>query len=55
MPEQTWLGHRDLCPSQWGAPCDCPCSKPICPGVDRCQDPECPVLQLFEPEGGETL
>jgi hypothetical protein len=19
-----WLGHRDLCPLQWGEPCDCP-------------------------------
>lgn len=18
-----WLGHRDLCPIQWGQPCDC--------------------------------
>ena len=18
-----WLGHRDLCPIQWGEPCDC--------------------------------
>lgn len=44
----TWLGHRDWCPLQWKEwPCDCPCSKPTCPGIDRCQDPECPVLDLF--------
>ena len=20
---EPWLGHRDLCPIQWGEPCDC--------------------------------
>ena len=34
----AWLGHRDLCPLQWSKwPCDCPCTDPTCPGVDRCQ------------------
>lgn len=51
----SWLGHRDLCPLQWGQPCECSCSKPTCVGVDRCHDPECPVAALFEstedPEG----
>jgi len=54
MPEpRVWLGHRDLCPSVCGLPCDCPCSHPDCPGVDRCQNPECPVVALFrtDPEG----
>ena len=23
-PSSEWLGHRDLCPLQWGEPCDCP-------------------------------
>lgn len=43
----TWLGHRNLCGIQYGEPCACPCSKPDCPGVDRCQDRDCPVLELF--------
>lgn len=21
---EPWLGHRDLCPLQWGEECDCP-------------------------------
>lgn len=33
-----WLGHRDLCPSLWGKPCDCPCSDDNCPGRDRCEE-----------------
>lgn len=33
----TWIGHRDLCPLQWGEPCTCPCTAPACPGVDRCK------------------
>lgn len=36
-----WLGHRDLCPSQWGQRCTCPCADVACPGVDRCTDPDC--------------
>jgi hypothetical protein len=43
----TWLGHRDLCEIQWGLPCTCRCTAPDCPGVDRCQVPVCPVLELF--------
>ena len=23
-----WLGHRDLCPIQWGEPCDCEDAQP---------------------------
>lgn len=34
---EAWLGHRDLCPLQWGEPCTCPCTAPACPGVDRCK------------------
>lgn len=26
-----WLGHRDLCPSQWGEPCDCADPLPAVP------------------------
>jgi len=33
-----WLGHRDLCPSQNGHPCDCPCSDIDCPGINVCVD-----------------
>lgn len=30
-----WLGHRDLCPSQWGEPCDCADPLPAVPCVCR--------------------
>lgn len=40
---RQWLGHRDLCESQWHEPCSCPCSEPTCPGIYDCADPDCPV------------
>jgi hypothetical protein len=46
-----WLGHRDLCPTQWGEPCNCRCEEPDCPGVDGCRYPDClPVLAALEVE-----
>jgi hypothetical protein len=48
-----WLGHRDLCPSQSGLPCDCPCGDIACPGVDRCQDPDCPLVGAWLGGGHE--
>lgn len=44
---EAWLGHRDLCPLQWNLPCDCPCADVACPGVDRCQDPDCSLAKSF--------
>lgn len=43
---ERWLGHRDLCPLQWGEPCDCPCSADACPGVDRCTG-DCALAKSF--------
>lgn len=31
----SWLGHRDLCPSQWGDPCDCDQPRRTTPCVCR--------------------
>jgi hypothetical protein len=41
-----WLGHRDLCPLQWGRPCTCPCAAAGCPGIDRCKG-GCPLSKAF--------
>jgi hypothetical protein len=36
----AWLGHRDLCPIQWGRGCDCPC--PSCDQPLDVANPKCP-------------
>ena len=53
-----WLGHRDLCPIQWGEPCDCddpPLEPATCTYSGRnhgdgrgCQMDDCPK------HGGES-
>lgn len=40
----AWLGHENLCPTQWHMPCSCPC--PTCGepldtfAPDSCKQPE---------------
>lgn len=49
-----WIGHRDLCPIQWGGVCDCPCSSIACPGVDRCRATQCAEITGLEPRQRTT-
>lgn len=47
-----WLGHRDLCPSQWSQTCDCPCPSCDYPldlcAPDHCKQPEHTTQPLSE-------
>lgn len=55
MSEPAWLGHRDWCRLQWKKwPCDCPCTKPGCPGIDHCLGTDCPVVAHLEGGTDET-
>lgn len=42
---RKWLGHRDLCETQWREPCTCRCTDPDCPGVSDC---DCNLATYFK-------